>query len=96
MHTAMGCILIQLWTWRQPKKIARRNSAIIVVSLTSFIVYHVVTDEFVLHVIIFFLLCVSVGWKTRRIINEKITDANHRAKLGGLATSATCTYQSVE
>lgn len=66
MHTALGCVLIQLWTWKQPPEIAKRNTAIIFIGLTSFIIYHCATDEFVLHVALFFVLCVSVGWKTRK------------------------------
>lgn len=94
MHAALGCVLIQLWTWEQPLEIQRRNTAIISIGLTSFIIYHCVTDEFLLHVALFFVLCVSVGWKTRRIIRQKIADPNHRAKLGSFATLGTCMYMT--
>lgn len=97
MHTAMGCILIQLWTWQQPPDVANRNTILIVTGLTSFIVYHCVTDEFVLHVVLFFALSVSVAWKTRQIIRQKISDPNHRAKLGSFATAGTCaSYLSLD
>ena len=53
MHLATGCVLIQLWTFQQPPEIQRRNATIIIGGLASFVVYHCVTDEFVLHVIVF-------------------------------------------
>ena len=95
MHLAMACVLIQVWSWRQAPEIQRRNSAIIVVGLTSFIIYHCVTDEFVLHVVLFLCLSVSVAWKTRMIMKERITDSAQRKKLSSLLTFATSMSLSI-
>lgn len=92
MHLAMGCVLIQLWTFEQPPDIQLRNASIIVVGLLSFVIYHCVTDEFVLHVVLFFGLSISVAWKTRTIIRERVKEKAHKDRMGTLATFATCTY----
>ena len=90
MHLAMGCVLIKLWTFNEPSEIRRRNATCIVVGLASFTFYHCYTDEFVLHVVLFFALSVSVGWKTRKIIRDRVRDQPHKDKLGTLTTFATC------
>lgn len=90
MHLAMGCVLIRLFTFQQLPEIQRRNAAIIVVGLTSFIVYHCITDEFVLHVMLFFGLSVTVGWQTRGLIRNEKGDKAHKKKLTSLLNFATC------
>lgn len=90
MHLAMGCVLIQIFTFQQPLDVQKQRAALIVAGETSFIIYHCVTDEFVLHVILFFSLCLTVGWKTRRIIRDRIKDKDHKKKLSTLANFATC------
>ncbi|KAK3699210.1 hypothetical protein LTR37_016571 [Vermiconidia calcicola] len=89
MHLATGCVLIQLYTFQQPPEIQRRNATIIVVGLTSFVIYHCVTDEFVLHLALFLALCITVAWKTRKVNHEKVTDESHRKKISSLTTLAT-------
>lgn len=91
MHLAMGCVLIQLFTFQQPPHLARRNAAIIVIGLASFVTYHCLTDEFILHVILFFSLSVLVGQKTRAIIRSTVKSQAHRDAMSSLATVATCT-----
>lgn len=85
MHFAMGCALIRVFTFQQPPEIQKRNSAIIIVGLASFIIYHCLTDEFALHVILFFSLSVTVVWKTRRIIAIRVKDPSHKEKMSALA-----------
>ncbi|KAK5175128.1 uncharacterized protein LTR77_000265 [Saxophila tyrrhenica] len=87
----MGCVLIKLFSFRQPKDIQRRNAAIISIGLTSFIIYHCVTDEFTLHIIIFLSLTFTVIWKTRKIIRETVQDSAQRKKMATLATFGTST-----
>lgn len=89
MHLAMGCALIRVFTFQQPRDIQRRNSTIIVVGLVSFIIYHCLTDEFALHVILFFSLSVTVIVKTRSIISIRVKDQGHKAKMSALATFGT-------
>ena len=90
MHLAIGCIMIQVFNFDQTPEIQRRNTAIITIGLTSFIIYHCVTDEFVLHCILFIALAVTVTWKIRMIIHERITDEGQKYKLRSLATLSTC------
>lgn len=93
MHLAMGCVLIRLFTFQRIPAIQRRNAAVIAIGLSSFVIYHCLTDEFVLHVIIFFSLSLTVGWKTRELIKSGTKSALHREKLSALVTFATCKHQ---
>lgn len=90
MHLAMGCVLLQVFNFRKPAEIQKRNSAFIIGGLTSFIVYHCLTDEFVLHVVIFFTLSVTVSRMTSKIIRDTVKDQKHKRKLRNLTTMATC------
>lgn len=93
MHLAMGCVLIRLFTFQQVPDIQRRNATIITVGLASFVSYHCLTDEFVLHVILFFMLSVTVGWKTRNLIKDGPKSEAQKGKLSSLVTFATCKWQ---
>lgn len=90
MHLAMGCVLIQVFNFRKAPHIQKRNSAIIVGGLTSFIIYHCLTDEFVLHVAIFFTLSVTVSRMTSKITKETVKDPEHKRQLNTLTKMATC------
>lgn len=92
MHLAMGCVLMQVFNFRKPAHIQKRNSAIIVGGLTSFIIYHCLTDEFVLHVAIFFALSVTVSRMTSKITKETVKDPGQKKKLGTLVKTATCEW----
>lgn len=92
MHLAMGCVLIQLWTFQQPPEIQKRNATIIIVGLVSFVIYHCISDEFVLHVILFFGLSLSIGWKLRKLIRERGHNETQKEQLGTLVTFATCKW----
>lgn len=90
MHLAMGCVLMQVFNFRKPPDIQKRNSALIIGGLTTFIVYHCLTDEFVLHVAIFFGLSVTVSRMTSKITKETVKDRQHKKKLNRLTLMATC------
>ncbi|KIV99578.1 uncharacterized protein PV09_08755 [Verruconis gallopava] len=90
MHLATGTVFIQVFTFRKPAHEQRRNIVLIVVGLTAFVVYHCVTDEFVMHVVVFFGTSVTVSLKTSRIIKETIRDRAVRKRLHRLTTFATC------
>ncbi|SMR44974.1 unnamed protein product [Zymoseptoria tritici ST99CH_3D1] len=90
MHLAMGCVLIRLFTFQRAPEVQRRNAATIAIGLSSFVIYHCLTDEFVLHVIIFFSLSLTVGWMTRGLVKSGSRPAVHKEKLSGLVTFATC------
>jgi len=92
MHVATGSVLIQVFTFNESMEIRKRNTAIIVGSLTAFVIYHCVTDEFVLHIVVFFICTVSVAIKTSRIIQEQVKDEQHKKKLNGLARFASSEY----
>lgn len=86
----MGCVLIQVFNFRKPARVQRRNSILIVGGLTTFIVYHCLTDEFWGHVVIFFALSVTVSRMTSKINKETVKNPDHKRKLGTLTTMATC------
>jgi dihydroceramidase len=92
MHLAIGCVLIQVFTFRKPEWEQRRNTLVIVLGLTAFVIYHCVTDEFVMHVALFFGMSVTVSWKTSRITKETIQDQQVRKRLHSLTTFATCKF----
>ncbi|KAF2766883.1 alkaline phytoceramidase [Teratosphaeria nubilosa] len=94
MHLAIGTILLQLFTFQEPPPIQRRNAAIILGIIIPFVIYHCVTDEFVLHVALFFCMSWIVGFRARYIIKTKITDPAHRKKLSGILNTATITAMS--
>ena len=93
MHLAMGCVLIQIFSFEQPPDVQKKRAALIVIGETSFIAYHCITDEFVLHVVLFITLSFTVGWKTRRLIKERIKDEAHRRKLSALVNFGTSNLQ---
>jgi dihydroceramidase len=90
MHLAMGCTLIRIFTFQQPLHVQRRNASIITVGLTSFIVYHCVADEFVLHVILFFALSVTVGAKTHSMIKSRTESKAQKKRLSSVVRFAQC------
>jgi dihydroceramidase len=91
MHLAVGCVSIQVFTFQKPEWERRRNTLMIALGLTAFVIYHVITDEFVLHVAVFLGMNVAVSWKTSRIVKETIKDRMAKKKLHRLTTFATCT-----
>ncbi|SMQ54390.1 unnamed protein product [Zymoseptoria tritici ST99CH_1A5] len=89
MHLAIGTVLQQVFTFKEPPRIQLRNTAIIVGILVPFVIYHCVTDEFIAHVILFFCMCWVVAWKVRKLIRERIIEKSHRDKMRGLLKFAT-------
>jgi dihydroceramidase len=92
MHLAMGCVLIRIFTFQRPAATQRRNAIAIAVGLTSFVIYHCVMDEFVLHVILFFTLSLTVGWQSYSLIHKSSKSDSHKKMLTSLVTFATRTY----
>ncbi|KAF2166059.1 hypothetical protein M409DRAFT_23787 [Zasmidium cellare ATCC 36951] len=91
MHLAIGTVLQQTWCFQEPPKIQRRNTAIILGILVPFVIYHCVTDEFVLHVLLFFCMCWIVAYRVRYIIHIRIKEREHRQRLRSLLTFASMT-----
>lgn len=91
MHLAIGTVLQQVWTFQEPVKVQRRNTAIILGVLIPFVIYHCVTDEFVLHVALFFCMCWIVAYRVRYIIHIRIREREHRQRLRKLLTFASVT-----
>lgn len=91
MHLAIGTVLHQTWTFQEPPAVQRRNTAIILGVLVPFVIYHCVTDEFVLHVILFFCMCWIVAYRVRYIIHIRIKEREHRKQLRSLLTFASMT-----
>jgi dihydroceramidase len=92
MHLAMGCVLIRIFTFQRPPPVQRRNAIVIAVGLTSFVIYHCITDEFVLHVILFFGLSLTVGWQSYSLIQKSSKPDPDKKMLTSLVTFATCMY----
>lgn len=107
MHLAIGTVLQQVFTFKQPPKIQFRNTAIILGILVPFVIYRMnspicgpvsqadllldcVTDEFVLHVILFFCMSWIVAGKVRILIREQIKDAGQYASTRMIAFGAAC------
>lgn len=74
MHLAIGTVLQQVFTFKQPPRIQFRNTAIILGILVPFVIYHCVADEFILHVILFFCMSWIVAGKVRHLIREQVND----------------------
>lgn len=90
MHLAIGTLLHQVYTFNEPPKIQRRNTAIIVGVLVPFVIYHCVTDEFLLHVILFFIMSWMVAFRIRKLIRETVKDEGHRRQLRRLGKYSKC------
>ncbi|KXS98207.1 hypothetical protein AC578_289 [Pseudocercospora eumusae] len=90
MYGAMGSCLLQVFTFKEPPSIQRRNVAIILGVIIPFIIYHCLTDEFILHVILFFALSITVSRRTRHIIKSEIRDEEQKRKLRFLIKIASC------
>ena len=92
MHLATGCVMIQEFTFRKSEWEQKRNTWAIVLGLTAFVIYHCVTDEFVLHIVVFFCTTMSISMKTSRIIKETVKSRETRKKLHRMTTLATGAY----
>jgi dihydroceramidase len=90
MHLCIGCVLIQVFTFRKTDAEQRRNTLLIAGGLGAFVIYHCVTDEFIMHVAVFFAMSVTVSWKTSKIVKQTIKDSEVRKRLHKLNTFATC------
>lgn len=89
MHLAIGTVLHQVFTFQEPVAVQRRNTIIILGILIPFVVYHCVTDEFVLHVALFFSMSWIVAFRTRKIIASRIKEKRDRDTIRRLVTLAT-------
>lgn len=85
MHMAIGTVLNQVFNFQQPPSIQRRNTGIILGILVPFYIYHCLADEFVLHVILFIGMSITVVVKTQSIIALRIKDSTHKKRLTTLA-----------
>lgn len=74
MHLAIGTVLQQVYTFKEPPKVQVRNTAIILGVLVPFVIYHCLADEFILHVILFFCMSWIVAGRVRKLIREQIKD----------------------
>ena len=90
MHMAIGCVLIRLFTFQQTPSVQRRNATIITVGLTAFITYHCLTDEFILHVLLFLTLSITVALKTRSLTKTSTRPEAHKKQLSSLVGFASC------
>lgn len=91
MHTAMGCVLIQIFTYEKTPTVQKQITYVVLGGLTAFIVYHCATDEFLLHVILFLSLSITVITKTYLMIRNTVKDQAQKEKLSTLATVGTGT-----
>ncbi|KAI5363266.1 putative alkaline ceramidase [Septoria linicola] len=89
MHVAIATVLLQVYTFQEPLAIQRRNAAIILGIIIPFVIYHCLTDEFILHVILFSGMSITVARRIRHIIRIRIKEKAQRAKLRSLVTFAT-------
>lgn len=89
MHVAIATVLLQVYTFREPLAIQRRNTAIILGIIIPFVIYHCLTDEFILHVVLFFGMSITVARRIRQIIGLRIKEKIQRDKLRSLVTFAT-------
>lgn len=89
MHLAIGTVLHQIYTFQETPAVQRRNTAIILGVLVPFVIYHCVTDEFAVHVVLFFCMCWLVAFRTRSLITLRIKDEQNRHKIRRLLKFAT-------
>jgi len=89
MHLAIGLVLYQVFSFDKPPAQKRRVLSIILGVLVPFFIYHSVADEFVLHVVLFFIMSVTVSYKTQSVIKERVKNPIDRKKMGRLAKFAT-------
>jgi dihydroceramidase len=89
MHLAIGALLHQVFTFGEPPAIQRRNTFIILGIIVPFVIYHCLTDEFILHLLLFFGMSLTVAYRISHIIKLRIKDAGQRRKLRTLVRFAT-------
>ena len=89
MHLAIGLVLYQVFSFDKPPAQKRRVLSIILGVLVPFFIYHSVADEFVLHVVLFFIMSVTVSYKTQSVIKERVKNPIDRKRMGSLAKFAT-------
>ncbi|KAL5450550.1 hypothetical protein PMIN07_000112 [Paraphaeosphaeria minitans] len=91
MFLAVGALLNQLQTFNQPLSTRRFRTLLIVGILIPVSVYHCWADELYVHQITFATMVLLCGWEIRKLVRERISNAEQRSKIlslanGGLAT----------
>ena len=86
MHVAIGTVMHQLFTFKQPPERKRLVRAGLLGVLVPFYIYHCLKDEFTVHVILFLSMVFTVIWKTRKEIQIHITRLEDRSRLTKLTT----------
>ena len=86
MFLASGSLLHQLMTFDATPNQRLYRTALILGAIIPVSIYHVWADEIVMHEILFGILVILVGRKTRALIKEKVKSVEAKKRLGGLAT----------
>ncbi|KAF2706868.1 alkaline phytoceramidase [Pleomassaria siparia CBS 279.74] len=86
MFLASGSLLHQLMIFDATPSQRLYRTAMILGAIIPVSVYHVWADEIVMHEILFGILVVLIGYKTRALIKEKVKSEESKKRLGGLAT----------
>jgi dihydroceramidase len=86
MFLASGSLLHQLMTFDATPRRRLINTALILGAIIPVSIYHVWADEIVAHEVLFGILVLLVGRRTRSLISEKIKNPEAKKRLGGLAT----------
>ncbi|OAQ66094.1 alkaline ceramidase family protein [Pochonia chlamydosporia 170] len=81
MLVASSCVLYRAMTFDRTWPEIKTFTVVLVVSLATVIVYHVATDEQVVHELAFVLLIFLVGLRTRSLIKTRVKSESQQATL---------------
>lgn len=86
MFLAVGALLHQLLCFEATPAQRRNYTLAILGVLIPVSTYHVVADEIYVHEIVFAVMVIMVVRKTRKLIRERVTNEEHKKRMGQLAT----------
>jgi dihydroceramidase len=86
MLIATATVLHRVYTFDRTLPITVWSGITLTVALSAFSVWHCITDELVMHSVIFGIMICLVGIKTRSIIAARIPDPSVRKEVKRLAT----------
>jgi dihydroceramidase len=94
MLLAVGTVLHRVYTFDSTPLRASLAGLGLATMLIAFGVYHCVTDEVVMHSVVFGIMIVLVGIQTRSIIKHRIEEPAMRKEVSRLVTWGSGMFQS--
>ena len=81
MLIATACVLRQAMTFRRTNKYARNCDVILLLTVIPIIIYHAVTDERIIHELVFASMVALVGKRTSNLVHGNLKTKQQRRRV---------------